>query len=220
MIPRTGAGSMRVGGREDPCPDYRMLEGNKVPTDGEPDEHREGACDHRYFPWELYRRWLFWSPAGRLEKVTDVDPGEGMAEYAVRVWTEDTGPVYAWRIPRHHRLHAIPPSDDRDPHLRIVELGGPGLGATITVVPAYGWQEIPEFRLALAIARNLGPGKGLAADRPPGRRRPGRHPPQQQGHSPHRGHGRRPGARRSPPAAHPEGELGCPVNSRSWRSAD
>lgn len=124
----------------------------------EEEQHYEETCEHRYFPWELNVGWLFHSPAGRMEKVTDVDPGNGRLAYAVRIFTEDTGPDYSWRIPRLDKVHALPPHPDghpsAEPHLRIVELR-----ESIIVVPAYRRQEIPAFRLALATARFLGPGK-------------------------------------------------------------
>lgn len=134
-------------------------------TNREFDEHNEETCDHRYFPWELNVGWLFHSPAGRMEKVTDGDPGSGRLEYAVRIFTEDTGPDYSWRIPRHHKVHAIPPHPDShpsaEPHLLIVDLPrGPGREASISLVPGYRWQDIPYFQLMLATARSLGPGQG------------------------------------------------------------
>ncbi|MER5608253.1 hypothetical protein AB0F93_00585 [Micromonospora tulbaghiae] len=134
------------------------------------EQHRAETCDHRYYPWELNVGWLLHSPAGRLEKVTDVDEGAGHLAYAVRVFTEDTGPDYSWRLPRHDKVHALPrhphghPSTE--PHLLVFELSGPS--GRISVVPAYRWQEIPEFRLALATARPLGPGQGWEVTDHPG----------------------------------------------------
>lgn len=125
-------------------------------------QHYEELCEHRYYPWELNIGWLFHSPAGRVEKVTNVDTGNGRIAYAVRIFTEDTGPDYSWRIPRTDKVHALPPHPNRhpsnEPHLRIIELVG--ANASIIVVPAYRWQAVPAMELALANARYLGPGKG------------------------------------------------------------
>lgn len=131
--------------------------------------HDPDCCDHRYFVSELNLRWRFWTPAGRVETITamESDPGE----YWWRIWTDKTGPAWSWRRRRDDRVHALPTAPDHGPRLLFVDLAGANLAgrASMHIVPAFEYQQIPDFNLTLVWARHRGPGLGWAmTDRPDG----------------------------------------------------
>lgn len=131
--------------------------------------------DRRFEVRQLGVGWMFLSPAYRWETITDIDEGTaGGYEYAWRVWTDLTGPDYAWRLPLHDKVHAVEPIMETaypaEPEIRIMDMphsrsGGPQIIAVITVRTA----RIPDFRHALVTARYGGAGKGWeVSDRPAG----------------------------------------------------
>lgn len=135
-------------------------------------EHGDETCDHRYFVSELNIGWLFMTPAGRVERVTRMEPVDN-TEYWWRIWTAHTGPNYSWRRRRDERIDAIPRHWKAAPHLLFVDLrsgrSAGGSYASMHIVPHSPTDLIPDFHLTLCEARHLGPGAGWTViDRPDG----------------------------------------------------
>ena len=129
------------------------------------DEHR----DPRVPVTHLEIGWVFWSPFGRLETVTNVDH-----DVSSLVWTNHTREDHPWRFFSTDQLIAMPPPAYRDlgpPELRIVELPRTHRSrGWINAVPTTRHTQIPDFRHTLIDAMPLGPGEGWrVTDRPYGR---------------------------------------------------
>lgn len=130
--------------------------------------HDDETCDHRHFVSELNIGWKFWSPAGRLETITRMEPTNAGA-YWWRIWTEQTGPAWSWRRWADDRVHAIPPNPVAAAYLRVVDLSARRHGASMHIVPVENDFDIPDFKLTLVHAEYLGAGQGWrVTDRPDG----------------------------------------------------
>lgn len=82
-----------------------------------------GCDDTRPSAEKLEAGWRFVSPLDRWETVERVDRAN---EYApVQVWTDLTGPDYAWLIPAWHKVHAAAPAQrlHGTPEIRLFEYG-------------------------------------------------------------------------------------------------
>ena len=85
--------------------------------DQRPPQPYERAHRH-YLPEHLQPGWEFRSPAGRWETISEVCAPE-IPLGVTRVWTFDTGPDYAWRLPALQRIEAC---RDKYDQLRQVRL--------------------------------------------------------------------------------------------------
>lgn len=129
------------------------------------DDHDEDTCDHRHFVSELNSGWRFWTPAGRVEIITMMEPDRPTGGYWWRIWTVETGPGWSWRLHRDRRVHALPDTFRNTPKLRFIDLHG----SSMHIVPMFGHDQVPDFMLALCEAKYLGHGLGwLVSDRPDG----------------------------------------------------
>lgn len=135
-------------------------------------EHGEETCDHRYFVSELNVGWLWFTAAGRIERVTRMEPVDS-SEYWWRIWTAHLTGGYSWRRRRQDRVHAIPRPWKAAPHLMFYDLpsgrSAGGSFASMHIVPNSPTDWMPDFTQALCEARSGGPGKGWTmTDRPDG----------------------------------------------------
>ncbi len=142
----------------------------KLVEDGAGDAHDEQTCDHRHFVSELNIGWQWWTPAGRLEEITRMEPENPAYVWWWRIWTKQTeqaDPNWSWRIKGDTRVHAIRPNPLYKPHLRFVYVVDRS-SATMHIVPAVGY-DIPDFSATLVQAQRhkVGPAWTLA-DRPDG----------------------------------------------------
>jgi hypothetical protein len=144
----------------------------KYVEDGANDDHDEQTCDHRHFVSELNLGWMLWTPAGRLEKITRMEPEnpDFNLNWWWRIWTEETekaDPNWSWRLKAGDRVYAVRPNPLYKPHLRFVDLGDRA-SATMHIVPAVGY-DIPDFSITLVQAQRHSQGPGWkVADRPDG----------------------------------------------------
>ena len=130
-----------------------------------------GQVDRRFRADDLYSRWTFRSPAGRWETVVAVDHDE---RPWTRVWTDKTGPDWAWRFLSSTKLEAAGPlgggQNDPQPEVRIVDLSV-GRGGQMVAVVTQRNVQWPSFGdgASLATAYHEGAGKGWkVVDRPGG----------------------------------------------------
>jgi hypothetical protein len=109
--------------------------------------------DRRYPVEDLTAGWHFRSPLDRWETVTRAYGGSGLNIY-VQVWTEQTGPDYAWRLLRSDRVHAVPPPParfPRQPEVRVVDLSSASR-PRIVAVATFADCAVPDMRPTLVTA--------------------------------------------------------------------
>lgn len=129
--------------------------------------------DRRYPPVELDTGWHFRSPIDRWETVSRVEI-EGSAQYpvAVRVWTDQTGPDYAWRLSYRDRVHAVPPTAEyvaQQPEIRLVDLPRDSFsGGRYIAVLTFRAVAVPDFIYTLVRAEHVAAGGWAVCDRPAG----------------------------------------------------
>lgn len=113
--------------------------------------------DHRHYVEDLYVGARFFSPAARWETVTRVDDG-GHLSFKSRVWTDKTGPDYAWRLYDEEKVDAVMPRPEYFPvvpEVRVIDLAH-SMAAVVTCQHV----EVPDFRMSLVSAQHLGKGRG------------------------------------------------------------